>query len=172
MLEFQRRGMEKIPRKSIDTSILSTQHSGRSIESIAHDRMSQRRQVHSDLVSPTGINFQVEQGELAERRINSLLNNIMGDGLAPTLPPDCHFGAMHAITANGATDRPFVVLHPSVHECNVFFLDLALRELRRQAAMGLVIFRNDEESAGGLVETVHDSRTHFSAYTRKLSETV
>ena len=55
-------------------------------------------------------------------------------------------------------------------ESYIFLLDLAPRKLLGQLAMGVVIFRDDDEPAGLFVETVNDAWTQVAADCRQAGE--
>src|ERR1700680_3155165 len=112
MLKLQRGRMQEIPEESRDVLILPAQFFRGPVESVPDYGMTERRHVHADLVSAPSIYFQLQQCELAECRINPLLNHVMGDRLAPLFTPGRHLGAMHAIAAYAAADGSLVTLHP------------------------------------------------------------
>src|ERR1700676_599839 len=121
--------------------------------------MTERRHVHADLVSAPSIYFQLQQCELAECRINPLLNHVMGDRLAPLFTPGRHLGAMHAIAAYAAADGSLVTLHPAVHQRDIFLLNLAPGELCGQFPVCFVIFRYHYKAARCFIETMYYART-------------
>ena len=56
---------------------LGAQFGRRAVERISHNRMAERRHVHADLVGASGFDFHFEQRELAIRRIDFSLNQVM-----------------------------------------------------------------------------------------------
>src|SRR5258708_28632153 len=76
-----------------------------SVQSIAHDRMSQGRHVHSNLVGPPGGNFHSQERELSRIRLNPPLHFITRHGLATAAAPGSHADTADRTTLDEAVDR-------------------------------------------------------------------
>ena len=56
-----------------------------------------------------------------------------------------------------------VLLQPAMHQGNVFLFHLPPDELAGQPAMRFVTLGHHQQSAGGLVQAMHNSGTQFAA---------
>src|SRR4051812_4097672 len=110
-------------------------------------------------MSATSFDFDLEYSEFTKFRFNSLLNNIFGDGLASTGAARGHANTANRITADRARNGPFVTLYPAMDQGDVCLAYPSAGKLRRQFAMGDVIFCDNNQAAGFFIEAVHDSRT-------------
>src|SRR6266581_986841 len=86
----------------------------RSVQSIAHDRMSQGSHVHSNLVGPPGGDFHSQESELPRIRLNPPLHFITRHGLSTAAAPRSHADAADCIALNEAVDRAMVTLQPAM----------------------------------------------------------
>src|SRR5947207_7742253 len=107
--------------------------------------MPQRSHVHANLMSAPGLDFDFEKSEFAELRFDSLLNNILNDGLATTGAASRHANATNRIAADRAGDCAFVSFQPAVDEGDVCLVHSSSRKLGRQFAMGKVIFCDNNQ---------------------------
>src|ERR1700693_721050 len=126
----------------------------------------------ANLVRAASIDLNFQQAEFAVRRIQLALHRVMADGFAPASPPRGHARAPHLITADATADGSALTLQPALHQGHIFLLDLPRDELRGQSTMSLVTLRYHNQSAGGLVQAMHDSRTQLAPHRRKLPEVV
>ncbi len=106
---------------------------GRPVERVAHHRMANRRHVYADLMSAAGLDADVHQRELAERRRYALANFIMRDGCAASAAAGCHANAPHHIAADLGIDGAAVFRWPAMHQRHVALLHLPPGELLRPA---------------------------------------
>src|SRR5450759_4868641 len=128
--------------------------------------MANRRHVHADLVSAAGLDTDIHQRELAKWRGYALANFIMSNRRATSAAAGGHANAPHHIAADLGIDGAAVFSRPAMHQRHVTLLHLAPRELLAQLAMGHVVLGDDDQPAGVLVETVHDSGAQLAAYIR------
>src|SRR5262245_39625334 len=71
---------------------------------VAHDRMAERGEMHTDLVSPPGLQVQFQEGEVGE----ALEHAIAGDrSLATSGWSDRHLHAVPRVSANRRVDDAF-----------------------------------------------------------------
>src|SRR5437867_13050573 len=78
----------------------ATNFTGCSVQSIAHDRMSQGSHVHSNLVGPPGGDFHSQERELSRIRLNPPLHFIPRHGLATAAASGSHADAANRIALN------------------------------------------------------------------------
>src|SRR5580658_11184345 len=76
----------------------------RAVERVPYDRMSERLHVYANLVSSTGIDFDVDERKLAETGFQPARDVIVGDRLASTWMAGGHSGAVDAVTADALCD--------------------------------------------------------------------
>src|ERR1700721_1067180 len=69
---------------------LRAQFTGRAIECIAHDWVSQRGHMHPNLVRASGLDPEFDQSKLAVRRIDLSQHRVVRHGLAATEAPRRH----------------------------------------------------------------------------------
>src|SRR5579883_2773467 len=132
------------------------------VHRVPHHRVSQRRQVHPDLVRPPRIDLHLEQRELPKPRFHPSHDPVMRDRFPPARSPRRHAHPPHAVPADALADRPPLRLHPSVHQRHIRLLYLALGELRCQLAVRLVVLRHHHQPAGLFVQPMHDPRPQLS----------
>ena len=87
----------------------------RSVQDIADHRMALRREVYADLVRSSGIDFQLQQSEFAEGRVDSLADLIVGDRFASAGAEGGHAYAAHTVAADAGVDGSTFRLHGAVH---------------------------------------------------------
>src|SRR6266852_4483871 len=159
--------MQKISSEGNAVRVLSADFPRRAIKRISDHRMSQRGQMHPDLVGPAGVNLHIQQRKLPKLRIDPPPYRVVSDGLASARPPRGHPCTAHPIAADAAGNLPAILLYPAVHQRDVNLLDLAPSKLRRQPAMGFVVLCHHYQPAGGLIQTVHNARTQLAPYARE-----
>src|SRR6476660_427360 len=165
MFQRQCRGVKKIPGQAEACVFLGSiaKLAASSIQHVTYNRMSKRGQVYTNLVSPPRIDLDFQQGELPVWRIQPPLNRVMTDGLTASLAPGGHASAPYPVPADAAVDGSAIALQPALHQGNVLFLDLPAGELGSEAAMRFVALGYYNKTAGGLVQTMHDSRAQLAA---------
>src|SRR5437899_8455644 len=118
--------------------------------------------MHANLVGSPGLNRDFEQRKLRAPVSHPLEYFPMRDGgatILSCLTACCHPSAPHAIAGDGCAYRAMIGFHPSVNEGQIGLLDLPLRKLAGESAVGCVSLGDDDESAGPFIEPVDDSRT-------------
>jgi len=78
---------------------------------------------------------------------------------------DGHFFAMHGMPPDRRIDGPARCGGCARDEGQVNFHDFAARELPHECAMGDIVFRRDEATAGVLVQPMNDAGAHLAADT-------
>ena len=142
------------------------------VHRIADNWMADGGHVHADLVGAAGLNADTHKREFAEARIEATNNFIVGDGGASVVcRAGGHTGAAHRIAAECCRDRSLLALDCAMHEGNVGLADLTRGKQFSERAMGCIVFGDDDEAAGVLVETVHDAGPEVAPCGRKRLET-
>ena len=118
---------------------------------IADERMSQRREVHADLVRAPGLEAASQEGGKGE----TLDDLVMRHRLASAR----HHGHARAAARVPADPRRYraVTRHPPVHEREVLALHGACGDLAREIGLRRERARDHQEPARVLVEPVHDA---------------
>ena len=94
----------------------------------------------------------------------------MGDGGA-TVGASCgHAGAADEVAGNGEIDGGVVFFEVAVEEGDVGLGDLAAGEHLAEFAVGAVVFGDEDEAAGELVEAVDDAGAQVAADVGELGE--
>src|SRR5438270_10150441 len=132
----------------------------------------QRRQVHANLVSASGINLQFEQSELSEPRVQSPTDPIVSDCFSSTGAPRRHAGSSYAVAADTAGDCSVLRLEPAVHQSNVSLFHEPVRKLRSESPVRFIVFGDNYQPARAPVKAMYDAWPQLSSYPRKFSETV
>src|SRR5438876_11055944 len=118
--------------------------------------MSERSQVHANLVRPSGIDLYFEQAELAVGRIQLPLHGVMADGFPPAGSSRGHTSTADLVAADVAVDGAALAFQPSLHQRQIPFLHLSPDKLCCQPPMRFVGLRYDDQPAGSFVQTMHD----------------
>src|ERR1700676_2492890 len=139
----------------------------RTIQYIAHHRMTQRSHMHPNLMRPAGIDLHLDQRELAKGRVQPTDYAVVRDRIAPARSSRRHPYAPQPVAADAGRNRPSILLYPSMHQRNISFLDLAPGKLGRQLAMRFIIFRHYDQPAGLFVQPMHNPRSHLPAQGRE-----
>ena len=121
------------------------------VHRIAHQRMADVRQMHADLVGPTGLQLRADQGMCPEPPLDA----VVGDRLA-SVAAYRHARALRAMTADGFIDGA-TASHDAVAERKVLAADLARRERAYQRGMGDWRARHEQQPGGVLVEAMHNA---------------
>ena len=147
-----------------------TDHGRRAVERIADDGMAERGHVDADLVGASGLDAHGDEGEAAEGRLDAAEHAIVADGRAAIVAACRHAGAADGIAGDGGVDRSAFGGDCAVHQRDVGLLHLAAREHVGQFGVGLVVLGDQEETAGLLVQPMHDAGTQRSAVRGELFE--
>src|SRR5450755_2596775 len=124
--------------------------------------MPDRRHVHANLVSASSLDANVDERELAVGRIDALAHFVMGDGGTPSATAGGHANAADGIAADLGIDGAAWALGPAMHQRDVALFHFAPRKLLPQVAMGDVVAGDENQPAGFLVETMHDTGTRLA----------
>src|SRR6185437_9556151 len=108
--------------------------------------------MYANLVSASGLDLNFEQRELAEGRVDSLLNFIVGYCFTSAGPARSHTRAAECVAADGSRYGTAIGFGPAVNQRDVSLLYFSSRKFSRELAMGYVIFRNNDQSAGFFVQ--------------------
>jgi hypothetical protein len=135
------------------------------IHFIADDRMTDRVEVNSNLVSSSREDLAKDQSPMTR----FLDDCKLGLSRTPTLDHS-HFLTVHRMTADG--------LHNFTDRGNEFagaqrqieFLNLAPGKLAAQSQMGQVMLGNHQATAGFFIEPMHHPRTKFAADAAQVSD--
>lgn len=174
MGEDERGSVEEVSRQGecLPGSSPGRQFPWRTVKSISDDGMPQRGEMDTNLVSASGVNFDFQQSEPAEGGVDPLEDFVVGDGFAASLEAGGHASASQAVAADGGGDGAMILFKSAVNERNVRFFDFAARELGAEAAVGIVIFGDEDEAAGGFVEAMDNTGTKVAADRREMGEAV
>src|ERR1700741_3250747 len=112
--------------------------------------------MHADLMRAARIDFDIEQGEFAETRLQPANYAVMRDRAPPTFEPRGHTTTPYAIAADALINGSRIFFHPPVHQSNVFLLHFARGKLPAQLGMGCIVFGHDDETAGFFIEPMDD----------------
>lgn len=167
MGEYKSRGVEEVAIER-DGRWRMSDVVRRSIEAVANDRVSEGLKMDANLVGATGLDANFDQGEVAvERRVNALENLYVGDGrpYAFTVRGAAggHASAPDEIAADGKPDGDVVFGKATVDESDVGLFKLAPGKHLAELAVGAIVFRDDDDAAGLLVEAMDDARSQIAA---------
>jgi len=82
----------------------------RAIENIANNGMSDRGQVHADLVGASGLDLEFEQRKFAVIGVQLTSNRVVGDSASATAAAGGHASAAEKVTADGRGDCAVLLL--------------------------------------------------------------
>jgi len=82
----------------------------RAVENIANNRMSDRGQVHADLVGTSGLDLEFEQGKFAVIGVQLTSNGVVGDSASATAAAGGHASAAEKVPADGRGDCAVLLL--------------------------------------------------------------
>src|SRR5271165_1935507 len=132
--------------------------------------MPKRRHVDAYLMGAARLDADVQQRELSERRPNALPNLVVSYGCASAMTARRHADAPHCVAGNRCVDGPRIFRGPAMDQRYVTLLHLPAGELLCQLAMRKIILRHNDQAAGFLVQTMHDSRPHLAAHYRQAAK--
>src|SRR5579862_4929850 len=140
------------------------------VERIADNGMTQRGEMHPDLMGTSGVDPHFDECELAIGRIDSAKNVVVRDSFAAAGLTGRHADAANAVAADAGRDSAGLFLDPSMDQGNVFLFYFSFGELLGEFAMGFVILRDHDEAAGFFIETMNNAWAHLSANSREARE--
>src|SRR5262249_13824105 len=119
--------------------------------------MSDGRHVNADLVGAASLDVNIDQRELAERRVDASPHLVMRHRGASFAALGGHTCAAYRIAADGGVDGAAVFRRPTVYQGDVPLLHFASGKLQGQLAMDRVVLGYDDQATGFLVEAMNDS---------------
>src|SRR6476646_4816429 len=129
MPELYRESMQKVPfercnlRRCTSVTLRLGYARWRAVESVAHNRVANRREMYPDLVRSSRLNLHFQQGELAVSALNLLSYLPVRDRRAArpalTRAARSHARATDHIAADGSGNRPFCHFGPAVHQSDI-----------------------------------------------------
>ena len=123
-----------------------------SVHGVADDRVTDRREVHPNLVSAPGAQRQFEDSRAGK----ALEHAKVGHRLAATLD-DRHAPPVARVPGDRRVDRPRVLTETAVDERPIRASERAVAELASQVAMCCLSFRHHKEAARVAVEAMDDA---------------
>jgi hypothetical protein len=123
------------------------------VEGVSHDRVPDGGQMYADLMSPTRQRAHLKQCGI----VMALEHAELGDGRSTAAFPDGPALTILHIPAERSFDATLVLLHPSVHQRKIRFLDGAILELSNERVIGRVALGEEDDAAGLFVEAVDDA---------------
>src|SRR3982751_1184528 len=121
------------------------------IDCVAHDRMLEPLQVHSDLVSPAGLNLDVEEGESVVMTTHAI------DGERGASPRhNTHAGAVARVARDRLLDASRLLSDLTVHERDVGFENFTGAKLVREIFVRGLRLGDDDEAGSVFIEAMHD----------------
>lgn len=137
---------------------------GCAIEGVTDDGVVEGRHVDADLVRASGFNAHADEGELAKAGCEAADHFVVRDGVAGVFGwSGGHAGAAEGVAADSGRNGSLLTLDVAVHERNVSLADLARGEEFGEGCVGLVVFGDDDEAAGFLVEAMDDAGAKLAA---------
>ena len=129
------------------------------VERIADDRMSDRAQVHANLVRAPGMNRDLRQ---RDRGVEVLGADDPRHGFPAAPGSRRHLLPVARIAPDRRIDAPSR-LHHAPDERDVFLLDLAIVKLPRQFFVRRVVLGDDHQAGRAAIEPMHDARPLLAA---------
>jgi hypothetical protein len=147
-----------------------------SVEGVADYRMAHGLEMDANLMCAACLDADLDEGEEAVGRGETFENLDVGDGGTDSFAvggaTGGHAVAADEIAAYGEVDGGVVFGDVTVDEGNVGLFDLALGEHVAELAVGAVVFGDEDDTAGLLVEAVDDAGAEVSADAGELVEVV
>ncbi len=132
----------------------------RAVHWIADDRVADVGHVNANLMGATSFDLDKEETP----RVRCRQRAVSGPCEAAVHHSGAHFVSAARTTPDQSLDDTRGRLGVSIHQREIFFLDLARLELLGELSVGLFVFRNHQNSAGVAVKPVHNPRPQFTAH--------
>ena len=116
--------------------------------------------VDTDLVRAASLDAYLDECKWAVKRVKAFEDSDVGDsraGAGLDRAPGRHAGAAEKIAGNGKADSGVILRNVAVDECKVGLVDLAVGEHFAKLAVGGVVFGDEDEAGGLLIEAMHDA---------------
>jgi hypothetical protein len=140
------------------------------VEGVAYDGVAEGLGVDADLVGAAGFDADFDEGEGTVGATDAFEDVEVGDGGASVGAASRHAGAAEEIAGDGEGDGGVVFFYVAVQEGEIGFRDLPLGEHLAELAMGAVVFGDEDEAAGLLVEAMDDAGAEIAAYVGEFGE--
>jgi hypothetical protein len=140
------------------------------VEGVADDGVAEGLGVDANLVGAAGFYADFDEGEEAVGAGDPFEDVEVGDGGASVGAAGGHAGAADQVAGDGEGDGGVVFFYVAVEESEVGLGDLALGEHLAELAVGAVVFGDEDEAAGLLVEAMDDAGAEVAAYVGELGE--
>ena len=137
-----------------------------SVEVVADDGVAEGLHVDADLMCAAGLDADFDEGEGAVGGAEALEYVDVGYGGTDAFAEGSasgHADAADEVSGDGEVDGDVVFCQMAVDEGDVGFGDLAGGEHVAELAMGAVVFGDEDETAGLLVEAVDDAGAEIAA---------
>ena len=132
--------------------------SRRPIQTIADDGMMQARKMYADLMRAPGADADGEQTELSEFFEHAKFSNCG----ASDAQPGGHAGTALRVSRDGVGDAARCLLHASVNQGEVVFLNNSSLKLSCQRLMRAVTPSDHQDAACVAVQAMHNSRAELA----------
>src|SRR6266566_4500636 len=140
------------------------------VERVANDGMAEGLGVDADLVGAAGFDADLDEREGAVGAGDPFKDMEVGDGGATVGAAGGHAGAADEVAGDGEGYGGVVFFEVAVEEGEVGLGDLALGEHLAKLAVGAVVFGDEDEAAGLLVEAMDDAGAEIAADVGELGE--
>ena len=134
------------------------------VKAISDYRMTNRGEVYPDLMCAACLDPDLQKTKPAE----AFDYPIFSVRRASSRLAGSHLRPLGWMSSNGQVDRCAALARSAVDESNVSFLYLPILKCSAQTRMRHVVFRNDQQSRGVLIETVNDPWTGCSTGIRQI----
>ena len=137
-----------------------------SIDFVSEDRISYRCEVHSDLVCAPREEIDLEKS-ICIFYISSIAKLCFSNFWTQRII--CrHFFAIIRISSDERFDIAFLVFYYSDDECEIGLLYSSFCDFLLESMHRFIVFCDDDESTGILIEAVYDTRTFYTIYDRRI----
>ncbi len=114
------------------------------------------------------VDFHFEQSKFTDGRIDAMVDGVMRDGFTTSMPTGGHTSATNDVSGDWSSNSGMILLWPAVDESDISLLHFSFGKLRRQSAMRLVVFGNENKAAGFFVQAVYDAGAKLASDGREL----
>jgi hypothetical protein len=140
------------------------------VEGVADDGVAEGLSVNADLVGSPGLDANLGEGEGTIRGYEAFQNVEMGDSRAAIGTASGHAGASDEVAGDGEVYGGVIFLEVAVEERQVSLRHLAAGEHLAEFAVGAVVFGNEDEATGELVEAMDDAWAEIATDVGELGE--
>lgn len=140
-----------------------------SVDRVAQERMSDRCHVYADLMGAPGLQLAAKQRKALSVGFTAREYRPMCDSITRleiTVADDRHALAVDGVSADRRVHRAAVLFEIANGDRVVGAADVVSLQLRREREVRFIVFGDDQESRGILVNAVNDSGANDSAHAR------